>query len=87
LATRATQLQAWREAYQLAIDGRGADEFRSGQFEFGGVEEEGASLVAAEAAEAADQFFKGGDLVSLGVVEAVDVDVGDVVEVAVAESG
>jgi hypothetical protein len=44
------------------------------------IEDEGAGLGAAEAAVEGDELFKGAALLELGVVEAVDEDVGSVLK-------
>ena len=62
------------------MDAGGADDGFGGDVEVGGVEDERAGLQAADAAVEADEFLEGAALVEVGVVEAADHDVGDVLE-------
>ena len=78
---------ALHPAAQLLVDHRCADERRQVELPVGGIEQERPGLRAAEAAVGADELLEGGDLAGLGVVEADDRDVADVLDVVEAPQG
>ena len=68
-----------------AVHGGGAEDRALRDLEVRGVEDERPGLEAADAAVEGDQLFEGAAFVEVGVVEAADHDVADVLEAVGAE--
>ena len=73
-------LERLAPAREDAVHARGAEDRSRRYLELRRVEDERARLEAADAAVEADQLLEGAALLEMGVVEAADHDVGDVLE-------